>query len=51
MRNLKKTNIRVHEKDPNKNYQSLTKIFVTFLNKHAPLKKENCVRKSGPLYD
>ena len=36
---LKETNIIIDEKDPNQNYQSLTKKFSTFVNKHTPLKK------------
>ena len=77
LNDLKETNIIMNEKDPNQNYQSLTKTFLTIVNKHAPLKKkivrgnqapfmtkefqkgkqirsfkkENCTRKSGPLYD
>ena len=47
---LEETNVRIDEKDPNQNYQSLTKTFLTFIDKYAPL-KENCARKSGPLYD
>ena len=35
---MKKTNVRIDEKDPNQNYQSLTKTFSTFVNKYAPLK-------------
>ena len=35
---LKETNVRIDEKKPNQNYQSLTKTFLTFVNKHAPLK-------------
>ena len=30
----------MNEKDPNQNYQSLTKTFLTIVNKHAPLKKK-----------
>ena len=30
----------MNEKDPNQNYQSLTKTFLTIKNKHAPLKKK-----------
>ena len=29
LNDLKETNIRIDEKDPNQNYQSLTKIFLT----------------------
>ena len=32
-----KENIIKDEKDPNQNYQSLTRTFLTFVNKHAPL--------------
>ena len=39
LNDLKETNIRIDEKDPNQNYQSLTKTFLTFVNKHAPSKK------------
>ena len=39
LNDLKETNIIIDEKDPNQNYQSLTKTFLTFVNKHAPLKK------------
>ena len=39
LKDLKETNIIIDEKDPNQNYQSLTKTFLTFVNKHAPLKK------------
>ena len=50
LNDLKETNIIIDEKYPNQNYQSLTKTVITFVNKHAFLKK-NCARKSGPLYD
>ena len=30
----------MNEKDPNQNYRSLTKTFLTIVNKHAPLKKK-----------
>ena len=30
----------MNEKDPNQNCQSLTKTFLTIVNKHAPLKKK-----------
>ena len=40
LNDLKETNIIVNEKDPNQNYRSLTKTFLTILNKHAPLKKK-----------
>ena len=38
LNNLKERNIRIDKKDPNQNYRSLTKTFLTFVNKHAPLK-------------
>ena len=37
---LKETNTIMNEKDPNQNYQSLTKTFLTIVNKHAPFKKK-----------
>ena len=40
LNDLKETNIIMNEKDPNQNYQSLTKTFSDNLNKHAPLKKK-----------
>ena len=40
LNDLKETNIIMNEKDPNQNYQSLTKTFLTIVNKHAPLKKK-----------
>ena len=30
----------MNENDPNQNYQSLTKTFLTIVNKHGPLKKK-----------
>ena len=39
LNDLKETNIIINEKDPNQNYQSLTKIFLTTVNKHALLKR------------
>ena len=39
LNDLKEKNIIINEKDPNQNYQSLTKTFLTFVNKHAPLKE------------
>ena len=39
LNDLKVTNIIMDEKDPNQNCQSLTRTFLTFANKHAPLKK------------
>ena len=30
----------MNEKDPNQNYQSLLKTFLTIVNKHAPLKRK-----------
>ena len=35
----KETNIITDEKDPNQNYQSFKKTFLTFVNKQAPLEK------------
>ena len=40
LNDVKETNIVMNEKDPNQNYQSLTKSFLTIVNKHAPLKKK-----------
>ena len=40
LNDLQETNIIMNEKDPNQNYQSLTKNFLTIVNKHAPLKKK-----------
>ena len=40
LNDLKETNIIINEKDPNQNYQSLTKNFLTIVNKHALLKKK-----------
>ena len=40
LNDLKETNIIMNEKDPNQNYQSFTKTFLTIVNKHAPLKKK-----------
>ena len=51
LNDLKETNIIINEKDPNQNYQSLTKIFFNNCKQTRPFKKENCARKSGPLYD
>ena len=39
LNDLKEKNIKIDEKDPKQNYQSFTKTFLTFVNKHAPLKK------------
>ena len=49
LNNLKETNIRTDEKDPNQNYQSSTKTFLTFVSKHATLKRELCKKISPPL--
>ena len=38
LNDLKETNVRIDEKDPNQNYQSLTKTLLAF-QKHSPLKK------------
>ena len=40
LNDLKETNIIMNENDPNQNYQSLTKTFLTIVNKHGPLKKK-----------
>ena len=40
LNDLKETNIIMKEKDPNQIYQSLTKNFLTVVNKHAPLRKK-----------
>ena len=40
LNDLKETNIIMSEKDPNQNYQSLTKTFLTIVNKPTPLKKK-----------
>ena len=39
----------MNEKDPNQNYQSLTKTFSTIVYKHAPLKKK-IVRGNQALF-
>ena len=39
LNDLKETNIRLDEKNPNQNYQFLIKTFLTIANKHAPLQK------------
>ena len=39
LNDLKETSAIIDEKDPNQNYRSLTKTFLTFVRKHAPLKK------------
>ena len=46
---LKRTNIRIDEKDPNQNYQSLTKTFLNFVNKSSPLKKRIVRGSQTPL--
>ena len=51
LNDLKETNIIMNEKDPNQNYQSLTKTLFSNCKQTRFLKKENCARKSGPLYD
>ena len=51
LNDLKETNIIIDEKDPNQNYQSLTKKFFNICKQTHSFKKENCARKSGPLYD
>ena len=49
LNDLKERNIRIDEKDPNQNYQSLTKTFLTFVNKHAPLKKRIMQGNQAPF--
>ena len=49
LKDLKETNIIIDEKDPNQNYQSLTKTFLKFVNKHAPLKKRIVRGNQTPL--
>ena len=51
LNDLKETNIIMNEKDPSQNYQSLTKTFFINYKQTRFFKKENCARKSGPLYD
>ena len=49
LNDLKETNIIMNEKDPNQNYQSLTKTFLTIVNKHAPLKKKIVRENQAPF--
>ena len=49
LNDLKETNIIMNEKDPNHNYQSLTKAFLTIVNKQAPLKKKIVRGNQAPL--
>ena len=49
LNDLKETNIIIDEKDPNQNYQSSTKTFLTFVKKHAPLKKRIVRGNQAPL--
>ena len=49
LNDLKETNIITNKKDPNQNYQSLTKTFLTSVNKHAPLKKKFVRRNQVPF--
>ena len=49
LNDLKETYIIMNEKDPNQNYQSLTKTFLTIVNKHAPLKKKIVRGKQAPF--
>ena len=49
LNDLQETNIIMNEKDPNQNYQSLTKKILTIVNKHAPLKKK-IVRGNQALF-
>ena len=45
----KEKNVRIDEKDPNQNYKSLTKTFLTFVSKHAPSKMGSVRRKPVPF--
>ena len=38
---MKGTNIILDDKNPNQNYKYLTEGFLTFANKHAPLKERD----------
>ena len=49
LNDLKETNIIMNEKDPTQNYQSLTKKFLTIVNKHAPLKKKIVRENQAPF--
>ena len=40
LNDMKETNIIIDKKNPNQNYLSLTKTFLTFINKYAPLNKK-----------
>ena len=47
LNDLKEANIRVDEKDPDQNYQFLTKTLLTFANKHGPLNKRIVPQKQA----
>ena len=49
LNNLEEANIRIDENKPDQNYQSLTKTFLTLVNKHAPLKKRIARGNQAPL--
>ena len=49
LNDLNETNIIMNEKDPNQNYQSLTKTCLAILNKHASLKKKIVRGKQAPF--
>ena len=49
LNDLEEANIRIDENKPDQNYQSLTKIFLTLVNKHAPLKKRIVRGNQAPL--
>ena len=49
LNDLKEKNVIINEKDPNQNYQSLTKTFLTFVNKHTPLKERITWGKKVPF--
>ena len=51
LNDLKETNIIMNEKDPNQNYQYLTKTFFSNCKQTRSFEKENCSRKSGSVYD
>ena len=46
LNDLKETNIII---DPNQNYKSLTRAFLTFVNKRVPLKREFYLEIRPPL--
>ena len=49
LNDLEEANIRIDENKPDQNYQSLTKIFLTLVNKHASLKKRIVRGNQAPL--